>query len=570
MIDLAESISRNHQEILRLWVEVADRAQSARGLSHPAFLNMMGVYLSALATGSASESERQLLLEQHLSIRLRQGFELAEILGEIALLGHCVAQVWATASPEDRPEPDQTHQLYARLQRDAALVTSVFRDHMLEDEQSEKRFRRLIRQVAEQALQPSARPFCERYHEILTLVMQSTHSQSASLLLLDAEGDRLWVAASVGLGRKEMQGALTGTLLARPAEEFLRDPVREVEVGPALRQAGIYTLLSAPLAPHSLNAVGVLVIGSDGEGSFTARERRHLEALAEQVSFHLESARLFANSKATIDDLQRERELRELFVAVLAHDLRGPLAASKLAAQLMARPETLLAGELDELSLTVNRNVDGMDRLIQDLLDVSRVKAGQPLPLQLAPCDLGQLAAQVVDELRPLCPGSFQVHCQEQVMGIWSQDSLRRAIWNLISNAVKYGRPGAAITVTVESAGSGGRFLVHNEGRAISQADQANLFAPFSRSQEAQKSGKQGWGLGLAMVHACIEAHGGVAGVCSQAGMGTTFYFELPYEFRSTSDQVMTDHALPRQPDLQQSAERPAEVRAGPLQVIPG
>lgn len=561
MIDLAESISRNHHEILCLWVEIADRAQSARGLSHPAFLNMIGVYLSALATGPDEESERQALLEQHLSIRLRQGFELAEILGEVSLLGHCVAQIWATAAPEERPEPEQTHQFYARLQRDAALVTSVFRHHMLEDEQREKRFRRLIREVAERARQPFAPPLAECYNEILNLVMQSTNAQSASLLLVSEKGAPLWVAASVGLGRNQMQGALTGTLLAS-STEFLSDPVREVEVSRALQQAGVNSLLSAPLAPHSSQALGVLVIGSEEEGAFTPRERRHLEALAEQVSFHLESARLFANLTATIEDLKREREVRELFVAVLAHDLRGPLAASKLAAHLMSRPEALEAGELDELSLTVNRNVDRMDRLIQDLLDVSLVKAGQALPLQLAECDLGQLATEVVDELRPLCDGPFQLHCQPRVVGIWSQDSLRRAMWNLISNAAKYGRPGAPITVTVERAGSGGVFLVHNEGTPISAADQANLFAPYSRTQTAQQSGKQGWGLGLALVHASVEAHGGVAGVCSQPGMGTTFYFELPYELHSESDQVESgEDSSPRSQARAELAHRPEGAR---------
>lgn len=530
VISLAESISRNHEEILRLWLEVADQAQSARGLSHPAFVNMIGVYLTALATGPDEESDRQLLLEQHLSIRLRQGFELAEILGEIAALGHSVSQVWTAADPEQRPAPVQMRHFYARLRRDAVLVTSVFRSHMLEDEQREKRFRLLIRGVAEAALQPSASGLAERYNEVLELVMQSTQAQSVSLLLLGPENTHLWVAASVGLGRKEMQGALAGTLLARSSQEFLVDPVREVEVSSALRKVGILSLLSAPLAPHSSDALGVLVIGSNEERSFSPRERRHLEALTEQVSFHLESARLFANLASTVYDLQRERGLRELFVAVLAHDLRGPLAASKLAAQLMLEPGRLELGELAELGLTVNRNIDRMDRLVQDLLDVSLVTAGQPLPMHRARCDLGQLAVQVVDELRPLCSGSFELNCQGQVVGFWSQDSLRRAMWNLISNAVKYGRSGTPITVTVERAGRGGRFLVHNEGTAISPADQANLFAPFSRTLEAQESGKQGWGLGLALVHACIEAHGGVTGVCSQPGMGTTFYFELPDE----------------------------------------
>lgn len=539
VIDLAECIHRNHGEILRLWGEIADQATSARGLSHPAFLNMIGAYLSALApTANSGDTERQLLLEQHLSSRLRQGFDLSEILGELSLLGHCVSQVLAGSTRSDRPEPVQIHQFYARLQRDAALVTSVFRMHMLEDEQREKRFRRLIREVAEQALQPSARPLGERYDEVLTLVMQSTQALSASLLLLGPQRRRLRVSASVGLGREQMQTALSETQLLKSSQDFLHDPVPELEIGEPLRAAGIHSMLAAPLAPHSSRPLGVLLIGIGEQRGFTPRERRHLEALAEQVSFHLESARLFTNLTDTISDLHRERGVRELCVAVLAHDLRGPLATAKMAAHLMGKPVLLEPGELEDLNVTVNENVDRMDRLIQDLLDVSLVKSGKPMPLKLGACDLGRLATEVAEELRPLNGSNpLELHCESRVIGLWSQDSLRRVIWNLVSNASKYGLHGAPITITVERTDGGGRLSVHNQGKAISAVEQANLFSPFERTQEAQDSGKKGWGLGLAMVHACIEAHGGQVGVQSDSDRGTTFYFELPYEFRSSSDQ---------------------------------
>lgn len=533
MVDIAQSIVDNRERILALWTEAAKEAASARGLSPIAFRNMIAQYLSALADPPAQGDDgRQQLLEQHLSTRLRQGFELAEIVKEISLLGECVADLWANSIPSKRPDPVQVHFFYARLQRDAALVTSVFTRHMLEDEQREKRFRRSIRSIADEALLPLARPFQERYPELLQLVMVAMGAQSATLLLADSEAQRLEMAGAVGVGGEQMHTLTHGLHLPWPPEEVSEgsrhaDPVREVEVSDALRQGGIHSLLSAPLGPGGA-PVGLLVIGTLEKRPFSARERRCLEGLAEQLTFHLVSARLFADLSSTITELHRERSLRELFVAVLAHDLRGPLTAAKLAAHLLARAEDLDASDRTEVEGTINRNIVRMDGMIQDLLDVSRMRAGQEPELQLAPCNLATLAVEVVQELRGLYKNPFAVKVPDSVVGIWSEDGLRRSIWNLASNAAKYGTVDALIQVEVTCTQTGARVSVHNLGPVISAEDQQHLFLPFSRTSNGQAGPHQGWGLGLASVRACAEAHGGQVSLTSDLATGTTFYLDLP------------------------------------------
>lgn len=526
---MTQSILDNREKILALWTESAEQAASARGLTPLAFRNMIAQYLAALANPPGQgDEDRQLLLEQHLSTRLRQGFELAEILREISLLGESVAQLWANSIPAERPDPVEVHRFFARLQRDAALVSDVFTRHMLEDEQREKRFRRSIRSLADNAMLPGSPPLQERYPEILQLIMEAMGAQSATLLMADAGGQRLEVAAAVGAGEEQMHTLAQAPNLPWPPEEVPdcghADTVREVEVSELFCQGGIHSLLCSPLGPNGV-PLGLLVIGTLEKRPFSARERRCLEGLSEQLTFHLDSARILADLSTTIQELHRERGLRELFVAVLAHDLRGPLTAAKVAAHLLARADDLVPSERGQLEQTVDRNINQMDRMIQDLLDVSRLRAGQQPALPLAPCDLGRLVTEVVQEMRGLYSNPFVFRTSPEVVGLWSDQQVRRSVWNLASNAAKYGTVDAPITLEVTRTDQGARVSVHNLGPAIAEAEQKQLFLPFSRTENGQA---QGWGLGLASVRACAEAHGGKVSLSSHSTGGTTFFLDLP------------------------------------------
>ena len=122
----------------------------------------------------------------------------------------------------------------------------------------------------------------------------------------------------------------------------------------------------------------------------------------------------------------------------------------------------------------------------------------------------------------------FVVECAE-VRGIWSADELHRALWNLVSNAVKYGAPKQPITISVAVCGDGARASVHNLGEPLSAEELPSLFDPFYRSTTARAGANIGWGLGLTLVRGCAEAHGGHARVSSDQ-TGTTFSIELPLD----------------------------------------
>jgi signal transduction histidine kinase len=229
----------------------------------------------------------------------------------------------------------------------------------------------------------------------------------------------------------------------------------------------------------------------------------------------------------------------------VAHDLRGPLSAAKISSQVLAQhPERV--DERRKLAVRIDRNIDRMDRMIRDLLDANRIRAGQRLPLRIDECDLAAIAREVYEELVATFGERFVLKTEPRVIGFWSAPELGRTLWNLITNAVKYGDPDKPITIDVQRTAEGAQASVHNWGTPISADDQRQLFRPFSRTHAAQAGGQRGWGLGLTLVHGCAVAHGGRVEVESSQATGTTFTLDLPPDsrpFQAQPDETNAERA---------------------------
>ena len=113
--------------------------------------------------------------------------------------------------------------------------------------------------------------------------------------------------------------------------------------------------------------------------------------------------------------------------------------------------------------------------------------------------------------------------------GVWDRQALRRAVENLLGNAVKYGEPDTPVTVTLASANERMTLMVHNQGRPIPIEEEEGIFQVFRRAEAAQ-GGMPGWGIGLPFVRSVAESHGGSVGVDSGAERGTTFTIDLPLD----------------------------------------
>jgi signal transduction histidine kinase len=223
-----------------------------------------------------------------------------------------------------------------------------------------------------------------------------------------------------------------------------------------------------------------------------------------------------------IEELARAVRLSELFVAVLGHDLRNPLSAvvagSALALRRVDDPQT--RAQLERVLRSGRR----MSRMVDQLLDVTRVRLGRGLALARAPMDLCELVHQSVAEMEPVGPADrFEVRVEGECLGEWDRDRLAQVLSNLLANAAQHSLPGSPITVTVGGSESEATVAVHNTGTPIAPDMLPHLFDAF-----AGGSASTGLGLGLYIAREIVVAHGGRIDVESSAERGTVFTITLP------------------------------------------
>jgi len=311
---------------------------------------------------------------------------------------------------------------------------------------------------------------------------------------------------------------LHGVRLAFLAAALLTAPVvlvierateRKVDAIPIAVAAGILGMLV-------LERLARLVRGLDR----LRREEREARAEAEFAR------RLLAEQNERLREADR---LKDEFVALISHDLRTPLTS------IMGYLELAMDdGELGEEPRTylevVQRNADRLLRLVNDLLFVARLEAGE-LDLHPTEVDLGAVVRQSVEEARPRASAkSIELGCEVQSVPSLPADKGRmfQLLDNLVSNAIKFTPEGGRVEVRLLERSSRVRLEVADTGIGIPDEDKARLFERFFRASSATERHIQGTGLGLYIACAIAEAHGGTIDVESELGRGTTFCVELP------------------------------------------
>ncbi len=222
---------------------------------------------------------------------------------------------------------------------------------------------------------------------------------------------------------------------------------------------------------------------------------------------------------------QTLREIQELFMVTLTHDLRNPINVVKMGTQLLLRRFERGDNHFDVTARMLSA-IDRLDSMIQNLLDASRLKAGQSLKLTFEVCDLEQLLQEIVEDLNFAYGDRFVMVSNGAVMARCSHKELRRVIENIATNAVKYGAPDAPITFTLQQTETEISLTIHNEGTPITTEAQSILFQQFRRTIAAED--QTGWGLGLFLAKSLTEAHQGTIEVESAEGKGTSFIVKLP------------------------------------------
>ena len=232
------------------------------------------------------------------------------------------------------------------------------------------------------------------------------------------------------------------------------------------------------------------------------------------------------------EQLLEEKSARENFVSALSHDLQTPLTAIRLSTQLLTRkPE-----DIQKNTERIIHNITRIERMVQDILDANKLRAGEILPIEITEFNLIECVGSVTNELNLIHQNRFILESPEVIVGFWSSEGIRRIIENLCTNAIKYGEENKPVTLRVTERPDLVEIDVHNQGQPIPQHEQENLFNLYKRSISAKKSGKKGWGLGLTLVKGIASSMGGDVRVKSQENYGTCFTVTLPRDARHTQN----------------------------------
>ncbi|WP_026072405.1 sensor histidine kinase [Nodosilinea nodulosa] len=227
----------------------------------------------------------------------------------------------------------------------------------------------------------------------------------------------------------------------------------------------------------------------------------------------------------------RVEQSRRMFLAILSHDLRNPLNSIRMAAQLASRSPNDALGSAKALSM-IERNVDTITRLTNDLIDFASTGLGSGMPLTRSPLNLEKLARNVFEEFCFAHPQrTLRFHSSGDLTGDWDAARLRQVISNLVGNALQHGANEGAVELAIASEASTVAVSVHNEGPPIPPEMLTAIFNPLVRYTKAESEAHQvssSIGLGLYIVREVVVAHGGTIAVASTAQEGTTFTARLP------------------------------------------
>jgi signal transduction histidine kinase len=298
------------------------------------------------------------------------------------------------------------------------------------------------------------------------------------------------------------------------------------ELASVIRRFGTPSVILVPIILDG-RPFAVIVFTAAPPRIYNEHDLVFAEELARRASTAMHNAELFHTAKRERERAEEAAALRERLVAVLGHDLRNPLSAISMAAQILS--SRALATSDEHLVSRIQRSASRMMRMIDQILDFARIRSGQSFDLRLEPADLRQVCQAVIDELRLLSRPDQEItlSVEGRADARFDSDRIAQVLSNLIGNALQYGTSGPIDVAVREATPDAVVIEVHNFGPAIPKDVQAGLFEAFRR-ETASGNHRSSIGLGLFIANEIVRAHGGSIAVRSPDRNGTTFSVVLP------------------------------------------
>jgi signal transduction histidine kinase len=361
------------------------------------------------------------------------------------------------------------------------------------------------------------------------LVFQASGGEEALALMLEHEFALAILDVQMpGMDGFELAELMRGTERTRNIPiVFVSAAGRELNYAFKGYETGAVDFLYKPLDPDAVRSKVNVFVTLDQQRRQMQRQMAALERSRQ------EQETLLRELNQTQGELQRSLRMRDEFMSLVAHELRTPLNTLFLETQmrsLQLKRGTLASIQPEQFDAMIKRDerqIKAMIRLIDDMLDVSRMRSGQ-LSIRPAQVELMTLLERVVSDLSLQaaatgCKLSLQEH--PPVQGCWDEFRIEQVVVNLLTNALRYGG-GQPVEVSVQYADNLVRIHVRDEGKGIAQQDLERIFEPYERG--ARNGEPKGLGLGLYISRQLAVSHGGELRVTSKPGEGSTFTLSLP------------------------------------------
>lgn len=310
--------------------------------------------------------------------------------------------------------------------------------------------------------------------------------------------------------------------------ESLRIPDLERRTGRSVT-GPIRSYLAVPVRTRGGEVIGGLFFSHSDRDVFVERHRRMASGVADWAAVAMDNARLFEGEREARGRAEAAVRERKEVLAVVSHDLRNPLSTISAAAALIDELELDPEERQRQLGV-IRRSSQHMNRLIQDLLDLAKIEAGG-LTLELEEVRV----AEVLDEAREMFCSQAERGDQdlvieppgEPIVVEVDRERILQIFSNLLGNAFRHAHEGTPVVLGARRDGERVRFWVRNRGEAIPEEELPRIFDRFWRGGDRRRD-RTGAGLGLSIVKAIVDAHGGEVHAGSGPDGETTFRFDLP------------------------------------------
>jgi PAS domain S-box-containing protein len=327
--------------------------------------------------------------------------------------------------------------------------------------------------------------------------------------------------AAIGPARVIRTGV--SELIPHLTDATLDSLANDAEHRDMLRSLQIRSAMTVPLRLGETIMGAITFTVSESPRHYGDEDLQRAEDLARRAAGAIENARLYAAAQEAI-------RVRDEFLSIASHELKTPLTPLQLQLDSLSAALRNPSPDGDLLNRrleTAKRQTRRLTKLVENLLDVSRISAGR-LSLERESCDLGVLAAEIVERFgadAATASCRLNVHVDQPVVGQWDRLRLEQLLSNLLANALKYGA-GKPIEIEVRKEAGEARLSIADQGIGIAAEDRSRIFGRFERAVPLTHYG--GLGLGLYIARQIVDAHGGSIVVDSAPGRGAIFTVRLP------------------------------------------